>query len=1389
MPWYLEFNKIQMSNLDFTFNQKVDSLLLNLVLEEGLIKARVTDFANKEIDANIIKLFGAEATILTGFTSKSSEGLKEPPSSDFSWDIIIDETNLQKVKVATGLYSCPESPDTASPSLIDLQNLHVIDTRLNKKSAGLIVKKLGFKLANGFSLEQMKGEFASNQESTHINFKIKSENSLSELEGSAGGSIFEMIDKPEDISNAKMSFQKTSISLKDLFYFKNDLKDLPALTSLSKAPLVIDGNLGLNKALITLSDFRVSQENNFSMALDGNARDPLQFKKAKGSLDFEFSAQDSTWLADLLEELDNEGDYSALTSISLKGRVADSMGYSGIHLVLESNLGEFDFSGIIDLKNENFELNTTFRNVMPGLLMNVESLGAISGSGKFTGSGLSLDSLSAKGSLEFESLNYNDYQYINTSITAKLLSDFYEFNLIVDDPGLKTGLFTTITRSDSTLNLNANATLFAHLDKLHLTNDTVSVESSFTADFSRTSEALKSEISFQNIELVSPMEQANIHQLSAVFTSDSSESHLKAASDFFKTDIRIGQSLKQFGSLMENYRSYLSTFVDSTQADADTRIAQLPTTNISGSFVYHDALGMVLQDTGIGFTNLDFSLTNSASDKSLNYDVRGNDLKYKSIKIGDLKATAIDSAGIMDVQLFAYKNIFFDNPAHNILLNGHFSDWESDAEFSVIDDTGTVIYNVELASHLDSNLFVLENPEQQIILNGQKWKVESPILLSLNLDNKKVYPRLKMQTGSSEIRLFSNEVDGQHQYTCQFDNVFLESLIRESLLPGQPSGTISGQLSYGMNEGAERNVITDLQFNNVEWKDVSFGRITLEGYLNSDTAGSYAMEMLTRIDSSKIEVEFKQIAGESRSLSTDFTSLPLIIFQPFLVKHLSEMNGNISGNFDITSEREGAVDGTLNFKDASMRVKELNSKYRLPDEHVQFSGNRLVFQNFNVLDSLNNTLNINGYIEIDDDWKVSTDLDIRSSGLQVMQTSGEESESFYGDIFLDSHLSVKGPVSKPVVKGKLILARGSEVYYRYLEDLSLSESAKYVSFVSSSPDAPTTQPFSKNQTRIFESSIETVLEIDPATRINFSLSKWAFEIDLGMSGGGALNFQMLNNNQYSLSGMYLINEGEANLKLVGWPNKSFRIAHGGHIRWDGRIDNPDLKFEASNRVASSYTNPMDGKVRNLDIDVILKLSSHLSDLDVVFSIFTTDQYLMSIINTLSPEEQMRQAITILLFETIDLPGISTSTTYMTQQVNQLVAAQLNSLTKTTIQGIDISFGVNTYVQATEGGGEETKTSLSYDVKKTFADDRTQMRVSGRMNDLYNQPQASNFSLNNISLEYQLDSAASRYLKVYNERSYEDVFEGEVVKTGVGITFRKRYWRIKEFWSRKEKKKK
>jgi hypothetical protein len=121
-----------------------------------------------------------------------------------------------------------------------------------------------------------------------------------------------------------------------------------------------------------------------------------------------------------------------------------------------------------------------------------------------------------------------------------------------------------------------------------------------------------------------------------------------------------------------------------------------------------------------------------------------------------------------------------------------------------------------------------------------------------------------------------------------------------------------------------------------------------------------------------------------------------------------------------------------------------------------------------------------------------------------------------------------------------------------------------------------------------------------------------------------------------------------------------------------------------------------------------------------------------------------------------------------------------------IKGLDISFGVDSYVQSSQSGGEETKTSLSMDLKKSFMNDRAQFEVSGRLNDVYKQPGASDLSLNNISFEYRLDSAATKHLKVYNEHTYEDVFDGEVIKAGIGMTYRKQYWNFSDIWKRKEK---
>ena len=121
------------------------------------------------------------------------------------------------------------------------------------------------------------------------------------------------------------------------------------------------------------------------------------------------------------------------------------------------------------------------------------------------------------------------------------------------------------------------------------------------------------------------------------------------------------------------------------------------------------------------------------------------------------------------------------------------------------------------------------------------------------------------------------------------------------------------------------------------------------------------------------------------------------------------------------------------------------------------------------------------------------------------------------------------------------------------------------------------------------------------------------------------------------------------------------------------------------------------------------------------------------------------------------------------------------MTKSTIKGVDISFGLDTYDQSAAGGTDETTTSLSYEVRKSLLNNRAQIEVSGRVSDGTQTTGSSDHSLNNVSFEYQLDSAASKYLKVYNEHTYDDVFDGEVIETGIGFSYRKRYKTFKDIW--------
>jgi hypothetical protein len=51
----------------------------------------------------------------------------------------------------------------------------------------------------------------------------------------------------------------------------------------------------------------------------------------------------------------------------------------------------------------------------------------------------------------------------------------------------------------------------------------------------------------------------------------------------------------------------------------------------------------------------------------------------------------------------------------------------------------------------------------------------------------------------------------------------------------------------------------------------------------------------------------------------------------------------------------------------------------------------------------------------------------------------------------------------------------------------------------------------------------------------------------------------------------------------------------------------------------------------------------------------------------------------------------------------------------------------------------------------------------------------------LSLEYQLDNAGTHYVRLFHNKNYESLLEGEIIETGVGYVLRKNMNRLRDIF--------
>ena len=168
------------------------------------------------------------------------------------------------------------------------------------------------------------------------------------------------------------------------------------------------------------------------------------------------------------------------------------------------------------------------------------------------------------------------------------------------------------------------------------------------------------------------------------------------------------------------------------------------------------------------------------------------------------------------------------------------------------------------------------------------------------------------------------------------------------------------------------------------------------------------------------------------------------------------------------------------------------------------------------------------------------------------------------------------------------------------------------------------------------------------------------------------------------------------------------------------------------------------------------------------------------LNAMSVEERGKLAVTMLVTGMYMAEGNSTGGFNMNNALNSFLQSQISNVVG---QSMDINLGMESRSDAEGGRG----TDYNFQFAKRFWNNRFRIVIGGTVS-TGNTAQKDETFIDNVAIEYRLDDSGTRYVKLFHDKNYESVLEGEVIETGIGVVLRKKVSNLGELFIFKKKKK-
>ena len=1324
-----------------------------------------------------------------------------------SFSLYLDKIILSNNKIKYDDLSAPQSQGLDF-SHLNIVNLGISGQGIAIDSAGIraTVNGATLKDTSGFVLNDLRGKVIYDNEQILVeNLLVKTPHTFIDNNSKLTYTSQDDLTKHPEKVNMNINFRNSVLGLADAWYF---VPTLPAEYRNQRINLAATINGRLNN--VNINKFQLSGLKNTNINIAGNIKGLPDIDRTFFNLNI---AKFTTSKSDLNALLPNGSlpeNIDLPNQIAANGKFAGSISNFNTNLNVNTDMGSARLNAAMggSSKNPTYKANINLNKFNVGRLIKQPDVGTVNLSLDATGNGSSAENLNAiiKGTIY--SAYYNQYNYQNIQLDGRYAKQILQLQANSADTNINFEVAANVNMGGKYPSLKGTVDLKrVDLEKLHFTDTEMKVAGLANVDFATIDpDYLNGSASVSSLQLAMNDRVINVDTIALNASSTDSANSLQLTSDIISADLNGKYQLTQIGQAFINQISRYYAF-------APTK--KIPDQSMRFNVVVHDSKFLQeLVPSVQTFATSSFSgFLNTRADSIL---IKANfpHIVYDSF---DIKNIALNINNYDSAKLaYNFDIKSFESPIiklYNSAINGAAANDTLGINVFLRDSKNLDKYMIGGNFKADNETYQFSLDPQKLLLNYDKWQVAQDNLIQYGKGG--VYIRdFAINNNGQSLSINSASATANAPLKAEFKNFMLETLTRyaeqdTSLIGGTLNGTVDVK---DIEETPQ--IEANLTINQLRYQKDLLGDITI--LADNYTKDAYKVDVsLTGVHDAHVNGYYYTNDDGSLDMAIDLNRFDLKYIESLSSGQVKDGSGIVSGKLTAKGPLSAPkILGNVHFKDAGLKIAQLNSSFKLNDETIAFVNTGIQFNNFTVRDSANQAFTLNGMVKTTDYSNFGFDLKLRANNFMALNSTSKENELFYGRVFLTLNADIGGDLNKPEVTGSLRVNEDTRFFFAIPDDdPGVVSQEGVVEFVDM--DAPpnngrealnvdslTKSPlkgFNVSLDLITEKEAEITIVVDPAAG-DALLVKGEAELNLTMDPSGNI----------AMTGRYLISDGSYNLSIGGIAKRKFLLQQGSYIQWTGAPTEANVDLTAVYNVNTSALDLIASDIQGEDQST---QTTYRQKLPFIVYLRMTDQLLKPTINfeiTLpeneknafggivnarlmqvnsNPSELNKQVFALLALNRFvsenpfeSLAGGVSPEMLARQSVSRLLTQQLNNLAADLIKGVDVSFDLTSQDDYSTGT-QETRTDLNVALSKSLFNDRLTITVGSDFA-LEGAKTENNKGTNlagNVNIEYALSRDGRYRLRAYRRNQSTLVVEGQIIETGLGFLMVVDYNRFKEIF--------